>query len=66
MTGNSESDDECVIKDQFEEIRSDLNLDQETAKNAWSKYQSIGSMYSLEVCLMNLSTWYSSWICLLG
>ena len=42
--------DEEIDDRAFNEIRNDLNLDDETAKDAWNTFRRIGSNYSLEVC----------------
>ncbi|KAJ6219347.1 hypothetical protein RDWZM_005159 [Blomia tropicalis] len=40
--------DEEIDDRAFNEIRNDLNLDDETAKDAWNTFRRIGSNYSLE------------------
>ena len=47
-SSNSFPDDKSV-KDEFDGLRRDLNMDMKTAENAWSSYETLRQKYTLEV-----------------
>lgn len=49
---NSSDDDDLTSSDRFENLCRELNMDEETAGEAWSSYERISRNYTLEVRYM--------------
>ena len=44
---------ELSIKERFDQVCRELNMDETTANHAWETYERIKGNYSLEVCILH-------------
>lgn len=50
MASSNNREEESDVRKKFDNVCRELNMDEETAEEAWRSYEKIKTNYSLEVC----------------
>jgi hypothetical protein len=50
MASSSNREEDSDIRERFDSVCRELNMDEGTAEEAWRSYEKIKTNYSLEVC----------------